>query len=92
VGLKMNMRRTHIVIPEELVTQIDSLVGKRARSEFLTQAAEKEIMRLRQIKALERATGVWKDKDHPELKRGAARWVKTLRREYDRRSAKVTAR
>ncbi len=49
-------------------------------------------MRLRQIKALEGAAGAWKDKDHPELKQGAAKWVKKLRREYDRRLEKVTTR
>jgi len=42
--------------------EIDTLVGKRGRSAFLTQAAEKELMRLRQIKALEGAAGAWKDK------------------------------
>ena len=49
------MRRTHIVISEQLVAQIDTLVGKRGRSNFLTQAAEKELMRLRQIQALQAA-------------------------------------
>ena len=49
-------------------------------------------MRLRQMKALEVAAGSWKDKDHPELKEGAAKWVKKLRQEYDRRFEKVTSR
>src|ERR1035438_9903716 len=81
----MNTKRTHIVIPQQLVAEIDTLVGKRGRSAFLTQAAEKELMRLRQIKALESAAGSWKDKDHPELRDGAAKWVKKLRQEYDHR-------
>lgn len=84
----MNNKRTHIVIPQQLVAEIDTMVGKRGRSTFLTQAAEKELARLRQIKALESATGIWKDKDHPELKQGAAKWVKQLRQEYDRRVQK----
>ena len=88
----MNTKRTHIVIPEQLVARIDILVGKRGRSKFLTQAAEKELMRLRQIKALESAAGSWKDIDHPELKHGAARWVDKLRREDEMRFQKVTAR
>jgi Arc/MetJ-type ribon-helix-helix transcriptional regulator len=86
------MRRTHIVISEQLAAQIDTLVGKRGRSNFLTQAAEKELMRLRQIKALQGAAGAWKDKDHPELKQGAAKWVKKLRRDYDQRLRRVPAR
>ena len=68
------------------------LVGSRRRSSFLTQVAERELMRLRQIKALDEAAGVWKDKDHPELKQGAAKWVKKLRRESERRFRKVSAR
>ena len=88
----MNTKRTHIVIPQQLVAEIDTIVGKRGRSAFLTQAAEKELMRLRQIKALESAAGSWKDEDHPELKEGAAKWVKKLRQEYDQRFEKVTRR
>ena len=88
----MNAKRTHIVIPQQLAAEIDTLVGKRGRSTFLTQAAEKELMRLRQIKALEGIAGVWKDKDHPELKQGAAKWVRKLRGDYERRFEKVTVR
>ena len=90
--VRMNVKRTHIVIPHQLVAEIDTIVGKRGRSAFLTQAAEKELMRLRQIKALESLTDAWKDKDHPELKEGAAKWVKKLRQEYDQRFEKVTSR
>ncbi len=81
----MSIRRTHIVIPEPLVSEIDRLVGKRGRSAFLAQAAEKELRRLEQIRALEKMVGAWKDKDHPELRGGAARWVKQLRKASDRR-------
>lgn len=84
--------RTHVVIPAQLVNEIDSIVGKRGRSSFLVQAAEKELKRLRQIKALERATGSWKDKDHPELRQGADKWVAKLRLQDQRRFTKVTAR
>ena len=88
----MSTKRTHIVISEQLTAQIDRIVGKRGRSKFLTQAAEKELMRLGQLKALEAAAGSWKDKDHPELKRGAAKWVDELRRQDEKRFQKVSAR
>jgi len=32
--------RTHVVLSEQLVKDIDMLVGSRQRSRFLTQAAE----------------------------------------------------
>jgi hypothetical protein len=47
-------------------------------------------MRLRPIRALEAAAGAWKGEDHPELKHGAAAWVRKLRLESERRFRKVT--
>lgn len=88
----MNVKRTHVVIPEQLVKEIDTLVGSRQRSRFLTQAAERELMRLRQLKALDSSAGAWKDSDHAELKGGSAKWVKNLRQENERRFQKVTSR
>lgn len=72
-------QRTHVVMPRELIAQIDALVGKRGRSRFLADAASHELRRLRQLKALRRAAGSWKDSDHPELRHGAASWVRELR-------------
>ena len=88
----MTVRRTHIVIPEDLATEIDSLVGKRKRSQFLTRAAWTEVRRLQALSALEHAAGSWNDSDHPELRRGAADWVRKLRRQEDRRLGRRTKR
>jgi Arc/MetJ-type ribon-helix-helix transcriptional regulator len=84
-------RRTHVVLSDELVKEIDTLVGRRQRSSFITQAAERELVRRRQIQALDQLVP-WNGKDHPELKQGAAKYVRKLRREYDQRFEKVTAR
>ena len=88
----MNAKRTHVVLSDDLVKDIAALVGSRQRSSFIAQAAEKELMRLRQIKALEAGAGSWKDKDHPELRQGAAKWVDKLRRQDEKRFQEVTAR
>jgi Arc/MetJ-type ribon-helix-helix transcriptional regulator len=88
----MNTKRTHVVLSEQLVKDIDTMVGSRQRSSFITQAAERELMRLRQLKTLKAAAGSWKDKDHPELTGGAAKWISKLRREDEQRFKKVTAR
>ncbi len=79
----MNAKRTHVVIPEQLVRDIDNLVGSRQRSSFITQAAERELIRLRQLAAFRAASGVWKDSDHPELQQGSAEWVRSMRQEGD---------
>ena len=85
-------KRTHIVIPEQLAEEIDTLVGRRARSSFLTEAAWKEVRRLRMLKALEKTAGAWKDRDHPELKGGAARYVTKIRKQDERRRDRLTKR
>ena len=84
-------RRTHVVLSDQLVKEIDTMVGSRQRSSFITQAAEKELVRRRQLQALDQLVA-WNQNDHPELKQGAAKYVRKLRREYDQRFKKVTAR
>ncbi|SPF55347.1 conserved hypothetical protein [Candidatus Sulfopaludibacter sp. SbA4] len=84
-------KRTHIVLSDQLVKDIDTVVGSRQRSSFITQAAERELTRLRQLKALNELVA-WNEQDHPELKQGAAKYVKKLRRDYEQRFKKVTAR
>jgi hypothetical protein len=81
----MNSKRTHVVIPESLVRAIDALVGKRGRSRFIAEAAAREVERRRLIEALEQASGAWKDENHPELKDGAAAWIRKQRQEDEKR-------
>lgn len=88
----MGTKRTHIVFPADLITAIDRIVGKRGRSRFISEAARREVKRREQLDALERATGAWRDKDHPELRQGAARWVRQLRRESEKRFRKLSLR
>ena len=85
----MNAKRTHVVLSDQLVKEIDTLVGSRQRSSFISEAAEKELMRRRQIAAIKAAAGAWKDKDHPELKEGSAKWVRKLRQQSEKRFQKV---
>jgi hypothetical protein len=79
----MSGRRIHIVVPEQLVDEIDNIVDRRGRSRFIVQAAETALDRVRQIAAIEKATGNWKSRNHPELAQRAARWVSQLRKESD---------
>ncbi len=76
----MGNKRTHIVIPEELASEIDETVGKRRRSNFLVEAARRELRRLRMLRALALARGAWRDEDHPELRKGSEQWVRQLRK------------
>ena len=72
-------RRAHVILPVGVVAEIDKLVGKRGRSAFLTELAQREIKLRRQREALRETAGAWKDEDHPELAQGAAAWVRQRR-------------
>ena len=78
-------KRTHVVVPEELVREIDRLSGKRKRSWFITQAVRKELQRLNFLKAVKETAGAWKGEDHPEFKKGVDNWVRSLREEDEKR-------
>ncbi|MHB1336889.1 MAG: ribbon-helix-helix domain-containing protein [Candidatus Humimicrobiaceae bacterium] len=78
-------KRTHIVVSEELVEEIDRLSGKRKRSWFITQAVRKEIQRLNFLNAIKETAGAWSDNDHPEFKNGVECWVRSLREEDENR-------
>jgi len=78
-------KRAHVVIPEDLVSAIDTLVGKRGRSAFITEAARREVERRRLLEALEQTKGAWKDRNHPELNKGAAHWLRKQRRQDEAR-------
>ena len=78
-------KRTHVVVPEELIREVDRLSGKRKRSQFIVQAIKKEIQRLNYISAVRETAGAWKGEDHPELNDGSESWVRKLRDEDKKR-------
>lgn len=79
----MPTRRAHVLLPEDLLREIDALVGPRGRSSFLVETARNEVRRQKLLQFLESKDPAWKDKDHPELSSGAAAWVRKLRAESD---------
>jgi len=41
--------REHVLIEEDIVKEIDRLVGKKKRSSFISEATRKELKRLKQF-------------------------------------------
>jgi hypothetical protein len=83
----MNTKRAHVLLPEDLLREIDALVGPRGRSSFLVDTAREEVRRQKLLHFLDSKEPSWKTKDHPELAGGAASWVRKLRTESEHRSA-----
>ena len=91
VGLNMATTRTHVVLPEEVIKDIDTLVGKRGRSAFLAEIATQEVKRRKLLALLSEPGPFWKSEDHPELKHGAAAWVHKMRQDDEKLRLKKRA-
>lgn len=87
----MSTTRMHIVVPDELATELDRRVGKRGRSRFFARAAAKELARLRLLEAIEGAAGVLADEDTPEwaTPEEATAWVRALRAQDEERLTRL---
>lgn len=81
----MGTQRAHILLPQDLLKEIDDLVGPRGRSAFLVETARAEVRRQKLLKWLESKDPFWHDSDHPELAEGADVWVHNMRQENDAR-------
>lgn len=73
--------RTHVVMSEEVLGEIDRRVGARGRSRFLEEAAREKLARMELEEALEATRGIargsryehWRDRD------ATATWVRAGR-------------
>jgi hypothetical protein len=85
----MTTSNAHVLLPEDLLREIDALVGPRGRSAFLVETARGEVRRQRLLKFLENKSPAgntaWKNENHPEMVQGAAAWVHKLRTESETR-------
>jgi len=79
-------RRAHVVLPKELLDEVDGLVGPRRRSQFTREAIEDKIVRQRRVEAFEEVVGSLKDDAPPpewETSESTYEWVRSLRREWE---------
>ncbi len=78
--------RTHVILPDELVGEIDELVGKRKRSQFIAGAVEERLRRELLLQAYDAVVGSLKEPRIPEwaTPESSAAWVREQRRESDR--------
>jgi hypothetical protein len=83
----MNTKRAHVLLPEDLLREIDALVGPRGRSSFLVETAREEVRRQKLLRFLKSEESAWKGEHHPELAGGSAAWVRKLRKESEVRGA-----
>lgn len=79
--------RTYVRLPEELVREVDRMVGARRRSRFVEEAIRSQLKRQKLAIALEKVAGSLKDVDIPgwETPEAASAWVANGRADDERR-------
>ncbi len=79
--------KAHLLIPREVLEEVDKIAGKRRRSLFIAQATKEKLERERFLKALEETKGAWSDKNHPELitNKHVEQYVREKRQSYRKR-------
>ena len=84
-------KKAHLVIPLDVLEEVDKVAGKRKRSLYIADATREKLERDRFLRALMESQGAWSDKNHPELKTAAdvTRFVREKRETY-RKRGKVT--
>lgn len=75
--------RTNLLLPEDLVREVDRIAGPRNRSRFFAEAAAAKLKRERLRQAFEQAAGIAKAEDYPHwaTSEDVVAWVRELRAE-----------
>ena len=87
--IRMAQKRAHVVFPDDLLADVDALVGPRGRSAFLTETVRQEIRRRRLLQILNDPDPILNKKDYPELRKGGAAFERRLRGQDLRRDREV---
>lgn len=85
----MRTVKTQIVFPEDLLEELDRAVKKRERSDFVIQAVEDKLQKLRLEQALQRASGIWKHRKDMRTDGQVRKYLKQLRGADTRRKRRL---
>lgn len=82
--------RAHVVLPEDLLVEVDRVAGKRKRSRFIESAVREKLSREVLSAALRECAGAIDTASHPEWEtpEKTSAWIRAQRREDDARLAR----
>jgi metal-responsive CopG/Arc/MetJ family transcriptional regulator len=86
----MNVR-TNLMLPDDLVSEVDRLAGPRGRSRYVAEAIRSRLRRDRLREVVERTSGAWSAAEYPEFAtpEAVAAWVRARRLERTDRESKA---
>ncbi len=80
----MNRKRAQVFLPDDLLADVDALVGPRGRNAFPTEVIHEAVNRRRLLNFLSSKEPLLKDEDYPEFGDGADAWVRRMREDEER--------
>jgi len=72
--------RANVVLPDDLIAEIDKLAGSRGRSAFLAEAARDRIRRAKFDVALKKSAGILKDDPRFSTRAKIRKYIRDYRR------------
>ena len=81
---------TRVVLPDDLIQEIDRVAGAQKRGAFIEEAVRERLRREAVSAALEATAGSLRAEDYPEWDspEAVSRWVRNLRRQDEARLAR----
>ncbi|HEY3162835.1 MAG TPA: hypothetical protein VGJ71_00670 [Candidatus Limnocylindrales bacterium] len=78
----MNVR-TNLLLPKDLVDEVDHFAGERGRSRYVAEALRARLKRDRLKEAINRTAGAWSAENYPEFATAeqVVEWVRARRAE-----------
>lgn len=78
--VRMNVR-TNLLLPAQLVSEVDHFAGPRGRSRYVAEAIEQRLHRDRWWEAAQATAGAWKDHPLFPTDESVVEWVRAQRAE-----------
>jgi len=65
--MTVETKRINVTFPTTLLEELRRYVPRRERNKFILEATERELEKIRTLKAIQESAGAWSDEDHPDL-------------------------
>lgn len=79
-AMRMSVR-TNLLLPEDVVEQLDRVAGPRGRSRYVADAVRDRLRRDERLAALAEAAGAWRDHPLFPTSESVVEWVRAGRAE-----------
>jgi hypothetical protein len=73
-------KQANFTFPQDVLDELRMVVPKGEQSKVVSEALRNELKRIKFRKTIQESFGAWKAKAHPELTKGARRFVRSLRK------------